>query len=158
MPKFCSAKKWRWLVDSGVKVSDQCCDIMKKNPLNDYHKVSGLHPFVGVMAEESSTRTSMYTKTGCNAYSIKHPISMPMMFWGEKDVWDYIHKYDVPYSKIYNMGEPRTGCMFCMFGVHLEKEPNRFQRMKILHPQLHKYCMETLGLREILAKMGVKYE
>jgi hypothetical protein len=28
-----------------------------------------------------------------------------------------------------------------MFGVHLEKEPNRFQMMKKTHPRLYKYCI-----------------
>lgn len=30
-------------------------------------------------------------------------------------------------------GAERTGCMFCGFGCHLEKSPNRFQRMKETH-------------------------
>ena len=63
----------------------------------------------------------------------------------------------IPYSKIYDMGYDRTGCMFCMFGVHLEKEPNRFQRMKETHPQLYNYCMNKLGLKEVLDYIGVKY-
>jgi hypothetical protein len=56
------------------------------------------------------------------------------------------------------MGEKRTGCMFCMFGVHIEKGENKFQRMKILHPKHYKYCMEKLGLKEVLEFIGVKYE
>ena len=42
-------------------------------------------------------------------------------FWKEEDVWEYIRKYDLQYSDIYNKGYDRTGCVFCMFGVHLEK-------------------------------------
>ena len=55
------------------------------------------------------------------------------------------------------MGEHNTGCMFCMFGVHLEKEPNRFQRMKINHPKHWKYCMEKLGLKDVLDFINVPY-
>ena len=51
-----------------------------------------------------------------------------------------------------------TGCMFCMFGCHLEKEPNRFQRMKITHPKQYEYCMNQLGLKEVLEYIGVPYE
>lgn len=36
----------------------------------------------------------------------------------------------------------RTGCIFCGFGCHLEKEPNRFQRLKETHPRQYKYCIE----------------
>jgi len=56
------------------------------------------------------------------------------------------------------MGEKRTGCIFCMFGVHLEKEPNRFQRMAKTHPKLYNYCMNKLGLKEVLKYIGVEYE
>ena len=70
---------------------------------------------------------------------------------GEDNIWDYIHKYNLPYSKIYNMGHDRTGCMFCMFGLQKEEIGNtRFDRMRIQHPTLYKYCMETLGLREVI--------
>jgi len=55
------------------------------------------------------------------------------------------------------MGEKRTGCMFCMFGVYLEPEPNRFQRMKRTHPAQWRYCMTKLGLAEVLDHIGVDY-
>lgn len=48
--------------------------------------------------------------------------------------------------------------MFCLFGAHLEKEPNRFQRMKVTHPKQYAYCMDKLGLREVLEYIGVPYE
>ena len=38
----------------------------------------------------------------------------------------------------------RTGCMFCMFGCHLEKQPNRFQMMKESHPSIYNYCMKPI--------------
>lgn len=37
-------------------------------------------------------------------------------------------------------GCDRTGCMFCGYGCHLEKE-SRFERMKITHPKLYDYIM-----------------
>ena len=61
-------------------------------------------------------------------------------------------------GKFYTTGAKRTGCMFCMFGAHLEKEPNRFQRMKVTHPKQYAYCMDKLGPREVLEYIGVPYE
>ena len=55
-------------------------------------------------------------------------------------------------------GAQRTGCIFCMFGVHLEKQPNRFQRLKVTHPRQWQYCMDELGLREVLEYINVPYE
>ena len=40
-------------------------------------------------------------------------------------------------------------CIFCGFGVHLEKEPNRYQRLELTHPQLYNYCMDKLGFKEV---------
>ena len=50
--------------------------------------------------------------------------------------------------------------MFCMFGVHLEKEPNRFQQMKTTHPKQYDYCIREengLGLGKVLDFINVKY-
>lgn len=69
-------------------------------------------------------------------------------------------------------GCDRTGCIFCMFGCHLEKEPNRFQRLKQTHPRQYQYCIgggemvdgkwqpskEGLGLGHVLDYIGVKYD
>ena len=56
----------------------------------------------------------------------------------------------------------RTGCVFCMYGCHLEKEPNRFQRLKQTHPKLWEYCMKPwneggLGLKKVLEFIKVPY-
>lgn len=58
-------------------------------------------------------------------------------------------------AKLSTTGCDRTGCMFCMFGCHREKEPNRFQQMKITHPTQYAWCMKPveeggLGLDEVL--------
>ena len=87
---------------------------------------------------------------------------------------EYISTYNLPYAKVYGeikrnadgkwytTGAARTGCMFCMFGVQCEKEPNRFQRMRITHPQIYDYCMKPmvdggLGIAEVLDFIGVKH-
>lgn len=128
------------------------------------------------MASESALRKQNWRKHGCNAFDAVTPKSMPLSFWTEQDILEYITRFDVPYCPVYGnivvdektskrkcSGFDRTGCMFCMFGVHLEKEPNRFQRMKVTHPNQYNYCMKPvseggLGLREILTKIGVPYE
>ncbi len=154
-PTMKLSKKWHFLVDCGFKISDRCCDIIKKQPLDEYVKKTGKKPFTGMMASESNRRELQYKRHGCNAFNIGKPISWPMAFWCDKDIWGYIKKNALPYSKIYDMGETRTGCMFCMFGVHLEKEPNRFQRMEKTHPKQYDYCINKLGCGDILKCMNV---
>ena len=92
-----------------------------------------------------------YILTGCNSYEGNHRRSAPISFWMEKDIWDYLKKYNVPYSKIYDMGYDRTGCVFCMFGCYVfGKREERFDRLKVTHPTLYDYCMNKLGLRKVL--------
>lgn len=78
-------------------------------------------------------------------------------FEGQLNMIDFLGSYE-PQDRLTTTGCNRTGCMFCMFGCHLEKEPNRFQRMKITHPMQYAYCMEKLGLKEVLEYIGVPYE
>lgn len=66
-------------------------------------------------------------------------------------------------GKLKTTGCDRTGCVFCAFGCHLEKEPNRFQRLKQTHPNLWEYCMKDwenggLGMKNVLEYINVKTE
>lgn len=145
--------KWKHVVDSGIKVSEKCCNYMKKKPFRNYEKENGNpKPFIGQMAEESQNRQKQYMKKGCNSFDGKEQ-SNPMGFWTEQDVLKYIKENNLPYASVYGeifevdgklktTGEERTGCMFCMFGVHMEESPNRFQRMKHTHPKMYEYCFK----------------
>jgi 3'-phosphoadenosine 5'-phosphosulfate sulfotransferase (PAPS reductase)/FAD synthetase len=139
-------KKYLRLVDCGIKISPACCKIMKLDPM------CPSEPWiVGTMASEGRQRRLSYEKSGCNVFDRANPRSRPMSFWTENDVWDYIRGNQLPYSRIYDMGYHRTGCMFCMFGLHMEARPNRFERMAVTHPGLFRYCMDgPLKLREVI--------
>lgn len=152
--KFCSSlrlsKKWKYLINAPFKTSDKCCDVMKKRPFHAYEKVTGTKPIIGIMSGDSEDRERAASRIGCFQLKEGKEQLRPIIFWTEEDIWAYIKQNHVPYSPIYDMGETRTGCIFCMFGAHLEKPYNRFQRMKFTHPQLWAYCMDKLGLREVL--------
>lgn len=130
---------------------------MKKLPVSIFEKESNLHPLIGTMACESSHRQTLYLKNGCNAFDLKRPHSTPLGFWTDTDIWEYIKTRNLPYASIYDTGVTRTGCMFCMFGVHLEKGKNRFQLMKETHPKQYDYCINKLGCGKVLDYIGVNY-
>ena len=150
------AKKWNFLIDAPFKISNKCCNVMKKSPIHKYERTTDRKPFLGTMVGESSLRKITYLKNGCNAFNSKRPVSTPMAFWTEKDVWDYIKKYNVKYSDIYDKGFERTGCMFCMFGVQFEKGFSRFDLMKETHPKIYDYCMNSLKINRILEYITIK--
>lgn len=193
--RYAVSKRWLKLMDAPFEVSAYCCEVMKKRPANKYAKETGRKPIVGTMAAESMIREQAWMRTGCNAYDGKVQKSSPMSFWTEQDVLQYIKKFNVPYCSVYGdivptgekgynpmtgeefdflktTGCDRTGCMFCMFGCHLEKKPNRFQRLRQTHPRQYEYCIgggemvdgkwlpnkDGLGLGKVLDYIGVKYD
>ena len=91
-----------------------------------------------------------------------------MSFWTEQDVLAYLKMTGIPYASVYGeiveengrlttTGAKRTGCMFCMFGVHLEKKPNRFQRMALTHPKPRptKYTRLAVNLHSGFLRIGL---
>ena len=144
--RFKLSEQWKFLLNAPFNIGGGCCKEMKLKPIAEYVKQTGRVPIVGTTAAEGK-------KAQCT----------PMSIWTDADVWEYIRRYKLPYCKIYDMGYDRTGCVFCMFGVHLEKEQNRFQKLQRTHPDLWRYCMKPydqggLGLREVLEYIGVPYE
>jgi len=83
-----------------------------------------------------------------------------LSFWCDTDVREYIEAEGLAYSRLYDppFSAARSGCMFCMFGAHLEGSPNRFEKMKKTHPKQWKFCMDKLGLRDVLAFIKVPCE
>ncbi len=142
--------KWRYLIDAPFKISEQCCNIMKKRPARRYEKATGRAPIFGTLAEESSQRIIQYMRFGCNVFNAVRPSSRPMMFWQKQDVQDYIQERNLDYSSIYDMGYERTGCMFCLFGLHFDSHPTRLELMERTHPKTYRYLMEKLNYRAIL--------
>ena len=176
--------KWKFLLDAPYDISHKCCDVMKKRPAKTYEKTTGRKAIIGTLASESTLRKTQWVKYGCNAFESKRPTSQPLSFWTEQDILSYIKQFNVPYCSVYGdivpddegtllktTGCDRTGCIFCMFGCHLEKEPNRFQRLKETHPRQYEYCIsggemvdgkwqpskEGLGLGKVLDYINVKY-
>lgn len=79
---------------------------------------------------------------------------------GQMNIFDY---EDVAEAGIFDLNRPllhttgcdRTGCMFCLYGAHLEKGEGRFERMKKTHPKQYNYIMKPkseggLGFKEVI--------
>ena len=167
--------KYGYLLNAPFKISDNCCKVMKKDTAHKYGRQTGRKPIIATMACESQLRKMSWLKNGCNVFDSTNPVSTPMSFWTEQDVLRYLKEYNIPYASVYGdivqdingkyatTGCKRTGCVFCGFGAHLEKEPNRFQMLKKTHPKLWEYCMKDwdkggLGMKDVLEYINVKTE
>lgn len=147
-------EKWKFLINAPFKISHKCCDVLKKEPLRRYEKATGSKPYVGTMATESSARLQKAIEHGCFVFSGKSPMCRPLSFWKSEDVTALLAVTN--HSRIYDMGYPRTGCMFCCFGVHMNN-PNKFQMMKRTHPRLHAKGIPAFGIDKVLDYMGVPW-
>lgn len=167
-------EKWKYLINAPFDISEQCCNVMKKEPFKRYHKMTGRVPYIAVTQDEGFQREHQYAHTGCNIYDSKTVKSQPLGFWTKQDILRYVVENDVEICPIYGdirqhpdgsfflTGEQRTGCMFCGFGVHMEKEPNRFQRMQLSHPKCYELCLRPvdhggLGMAQPLDYMHIPY-
>jgi 3'-phosphoadenosine 5'-phosphosulfate sulfotransferase (PAPS reductase)/FAD synthetase len=115
-----------------------------------------------------------YNVPYCSVYGaivIDEKVDGENVLGGQINMIDYLGCYEEG-DRLTTTGCDRTGCIFCMFGCHLEKEPNRFQRLKETHPRQYEYCIgggemvddkwqpnkEGLGLGKVLDYIGVKYD
>lgn len=186
--RYGGSERAKRLLDAPFKISHLCCNVMKKSPFHTFDRDKGGHSINAMMADESDLRETSFLRFGCNAFDSKFPASRPLMTWTEQDVLHYIKHEGLKIPAVYGeivpamnaedtsgqcrmfgddcrlmlTGVSRTGCMFCMFGAHLEKEPNRFQRMRKDYPKIWEYCLRPwdkggLGMKEVLDFIGVKY-
>jgi 3'-phosphoadenosine 5'-phosphosulfate sulfotransferase (PAPS reductase)/FAD synthetase len=147
---FKLAKKWMFLADEKFDITHKCCDLLKHKPAAKYQKEHGVLPIIGTMAENSQQRKGNYLDYGCNILDGANPKSRPLSIWTDDDIWAYIKKFNVPYCDIYDKGEHNTGCAYCGFGCHLEKE-SRFERLQQREPKRYNQMMN-------LTNNGIKYE
>ena len=168
-------KKWRKLIVAPFNITEKCCDILKKEPLKLLEKETKKGVFVGTMAVDSKAREESYLKTGCIIFNKRDKKCVPMSFWLNQDKMQYLvqNKLDLApmYGEIkknekeeyYFTGEQHTGCKLCLFGCHLEKNPNRIQRLKYTEPNTYNFALRKLedrglGYADVMNYIGIKYK
>lgn len=146
-----------------IRISAECCQMMKEKPLRRWKQANKRVPFLGTMASESFRRTMAWMHLGCNAFNTGEPRSAPLSIWTEQDVLKYVLKHKLEICSVYGdivpvfgktreeackpptlkcTGCQRTGCIFCAYGLHLDKTAEtRFQSLAKTHPKLYNYCM-----------------
>lgn len=170
--------QWKPMLDAPFKISDKCCDILKKEPFQRYSRATGKKPVVFTTVVESSRRTVSYMQTGCNSFEKGKEKCRPLSIFTNEDIWEYHDVFGLRFCEVYYdrtvpvtqidgsikvehlCAETRTGCLFCCFGVHLEDKSknNRIQRLAISHPKYWDIVVNKCGLSKVLRYIGVPYE
>ena len=69
----------------------------------------GNRKFSGTFDQWSEHQEKMVTCVGGKDKILVSPI----LYWTEKDVWDYLKRMHIPYCELYDKGYKRIGCIMC---------------------------------------------
>lgn len=151
------------------KFSQHCCKLLKKEPSERLQAELGVDViFKGLMASESHSRLTSFATRGHIFASHRPHITdgafyhvNPIGLWTDEDVWEYIHRYKLRYSPLYDIEYTaadgsthhiaRNGCMMC--GTDIQFKDNHLSVLRQTHPKAWESCMERLGYRDQLYKL-----
>lgn len=149
-----------------VKTSNHCCYVLKKEPSERKQAELGVDVVIkGLMAEESHSRLLSFATRGYifrssrpHAREFYH--CSPLGIWTDADIWEYIDKYSVPYSALYDMTYvnrkyegcyiKRNGCVGCCTDIAFPD--NHMSVLRQTHPDLWRHYMKS-GLGEQLMNL-----
>ena len=161
------------------KVSDRCCYYLKEKPGDIWAKAHNSAPYLGLMASEGGRREKSLMMHGCNYFGKSTIRSAPFAIFSRQDILQLALDLGVPvpeeYGEIVRDADgtlrttlaQRTGCTMCGFGVHLEKRPNRFDRLRESNPKEWEFWMRHVcrdengnwyGWGRVLDYIGVEWE
>jgi hypothetical protein len=153
-----------------VRISQACCDILKKGPSERLQAELDVDViFKGLMAAESRARQTNFVTRGYLFQSHRAHLGgdpfwhcNPMSIWTDKDVWDYIRRFQVSYAKLYDMGWSdmsgefhkikRNGCMGCATDILFPN--NHMAMLRRTHPRQWQGIME-FGMAAEIQKLQI---
>lgn len=161
------------------KVSSECCYWMKELPADKWAKEHNSWPFLGLMQSEGGQRELGLLKNGCNYVGKSTARSCPFNYFSRQDLLQLALDLNVHVPEVYGeiVRDPdgtlrttraqRTGCSMCGFGIHMEKRPHRFDRLREDNPKEWHFWMydcctdengEKYGWGRVLDWIGVEWE
>jgi 3'-phosphoadenosine 5'-phosphosulfate sulfotransferase (PAPS reductase)/FAD synthetase len=152
-----------------VKISQACCDVIKKEPAKVVQAELGVGlVFKGLMAAESRARAKNFLTRGylfqgkeeeyLHGERIWH--CQPLAIWTDDDIWAYIARYNVPRASLYDITYTaadgtrqrikRNGCMGC--ATDLLFANNHMAVLRRTHPKAWRSFMGQ-GMAEEIRKL-----
>ncbi len=109
------------LMYESVENRKLCCEIRKVHPLN--RALSNLDGWItGLRREQAITRANINKLEIDSSHGRIVKIN-PLADWTNEMIWDYIHKNNVPYNKLHDIGYPSIGCEPCTRAIHSGEDP-----------------------------------
>lgn len=129
------------------KISNKCCQVLKKDTAHEFQKKTGLKEILGVRADEGELRKSKY----------KSCFTKDMKFTPIHDLSDELldkiyKKYNIEIPEVYKYIN-RTGCMGCPYGSYnhrTEKELNLInENQRKFVCKYFKESYDVLGIKDV---------
>lgn len=131
---------WQLIVDKGVpptRLMRYCCKNLKEYGGEGRLKILGIR-----WAESNRRKSNRRMVEICNR-DVTRTVN-PIIDWTDKDVWEFIKKYNLPFNPLYNLGQRRIGCIMCpqkgrkgmiedakLFPIYYNNYLRAFERMLI---------------------------
>jgi len=84
-----------------------CCKEFKETQSGKGRRI-----ILGVRAAESPRRAANWQTFTYHRYTKEYAV-LPILYWKDSDVWQFIREQGMPYCKLYDEGIKRLGCVSC---------------------------------------------
>ena len=65
-----------------------------------------------------------------SCYKRRKTVLNPIINWEDEDVWEFIHKYNIPYCELYDKGYTRIGCIGCPMNTAAAADLAHYEKYK----------------------------
>lgn len=130
-----------------TRIARYCCEYLKEQGGEGRDKITGVR--WAESTRRQKTRAGLEIEAGKKKRENLDPDNMdedmvrycmqsrgfilnPIIDWTDDEVWEFIHRYQVPYCKLYDEGWKRLGCIGCPMATpkEREKEFTRYPKIK----------------------------
>jgi phosphoadenosine phosphosulfate reductase len=92
----------------------ECCAIRKVEPLR--RALSGLEAWItGLRRDQAATRGATHKLEADEAFGLVK--LNPLADWSLDQVWEYVHKHEIPYNTLHDRNFASIGCAPCTRGI-----------------------------------------
>ena len=130
-----------------TRIARYCCEKLKESSGKGTVTITGVRWAESVNRKNSQGLVNVFGKTKREAiilnddndesrrqvevcFRTRKTLVNPIIDWTDEDVWEFIHKYNVPYCELYDMGWSRLGCIGCPMSGNRQKELDAYPKYK----------------------------
>ncbi len=109
-----AAQEYLYGANLWSRAPDLCCHLRKLEPL-----AAALEGMAAWMTAIRRDQTAVRATAGAVEWDGRwQRVKVnPLVRWTKRDVWDYIHRHEVPYNPLHDAGYPSIGCTHCTRAV-----------------------------------------